>query len=885
MWNTIANFKDNLTQIAADVLDSADELELDGSPHGEDDGSFDSHRPAPQRATNHSYKDPNLKAELEWYRGEVTRLQTAESEIQQLSMNYVALLKDREEELSRLQEENGLLKQKLLVSSSQDGAHVSEAEGRDGQLEKTIKNLEAEVEASKSLHEEHVAALQKDHQRQLELLTMQHRKELASAQSVRSTDRAETVNHSRSNGVLQAQDPQLQKLKSEVLKLQETEKKLLIQLVEKDEFMEKLRTSEAVALSEVKRMEEILIQEKEAVSQMNLQPQRDRDVSETALKEVDSLKLELQKASESMDELRRRLNEQESLRNAAVEELKIAVASLEKNNVELLLEQVGTVYLGVEALLTKPACGEIVTYFRTHVYFWQSLEERSRLLGELEGLQKRSIENVSKDPAQRNVDASKEAATEVRSLTERLEAAEKSWASAKSDYETQLDKARSERDKATRDLARLKQHLLDKELADSEKMDQDSEQIADLQARADSNLARALHAEQALSQALSELSEAKRHSKEEYRRTSEEIEALQHKLSSCLAALESKDVELSNLQSALGQYYAETEAQERLYVELSASREEIATLSQQLQVASQKIEAKNAEKNSALDKLVYAEQRKFETEQKMRKLEEEVMRLRRALEQSMTRLNSLSSDSDYHVDRRIVIKLLVTYFQRNHNREVLDLMVRMLGFSEDDKRRVGLAQQNAGRGVVRGVLGLPGRFVGGLIGSASADSLSLPTPSENQSFADLWIDFLLKESEERERREKAEAYAKAEAEKAGDGYNIAFSNSKVSSPSEHLGYNSNASAKGSMSTPPSPERPVGHRPSNSFSGFSTGFSSPKGYPFTMDTSPSGLTNGPVLGSENNDAIGQEFSSISLTSSSSNSLFSLGHPNAKLPPRN
>ncbi|KAG6543039.1 hypothetical protein Mapa_015535 [Marchantia paleacea] len=847
MWNTIANFKDNLTQIAADVLDSADELELDGSPHGEDDGSFDSHRATPQRAANHSYKDPNLKAELEWYRGEVSRLQTAESEIQQLSMNYVALLKDREEEVSRLQEENGLLKQKLLVSSSQDGAHASEAQGRDSQLEETIKNLEAQVQASNSLHE-NVAALQKDHQRQLEMLTMQQRKELAAAQSVRSPDRVETVPQSRSNGVVQAQDPHLQKLKSEVQKLQATEKKLLSQVVEKDEILEKLRTSEAVSLSEVKRMEEILVQEKEAVSQMNLQLQREHDASEAAMKKSESLELELLKVSGNMGELQRRLNEQESLRNTAVEELKIAVASLEKNNVELL-------------------------------------EERSRLLGELEGLQKRSTEMVSKDPAERNGDASKEAATEVRSLTERLEAAEKSWASAKLDYETQLDKARSERDKATRDLARLKQHLLDKELADSEKMDQDSEQIADLQARAESNLARALHAEQALSQALSELSEARRHSKEEFRRTSEEIEALQHKLSSCLGALESKDVELSNLQSALGQYYAETEAQERLYVELSASREEIATLSHQLQAASQKIEAKNAEKNSALDKLVNAEQRKFETEQKMRKLEEEVMRLRRALEQSMTRLNTLSSDSDYHVDRRIVIKLLVTYFQRNHSREVLDLMVRMLGFSEDDKRRVGLAQQNAGRGVVRGVLGLPGRFVGGLIGSASADSLSLPTPSENQSFADLWIDFLLKESEERERREKAEAYAKAEAEKGGDGQNHAFSNSKVSSPSEHLGYNSSASAKGSMSTPPSPERPMGHRPSNSFSGFSTGFSSPKGSPLRMETSPSGATNGPVLGSENSDVIGQEFSSISLTSSSSNSLFSLGHPNAKLPPRN
>lgn len=80
----------------------------------------------------------------------------------------------------------------------------------------------------------------------------------------------------------------------------------------------------------------------------------------------------------------------------------------------------------------------------------------------------------------------------------------------------------------------------------------------------------------------------------------------------------------------------------------------------------------------------------------------------------------------------MIALLLCPLKSRNGELQVLDLMVRMLGFSEDDKRRVGLAQQNAGRGVVRGVLGLPGRFVGGLIGSASADSLSLPTPSENQ---------------------------------------------------------------------------------------------------------------------------------------------------------
>lgn len=112
-------------------------------------------------------------------------------------------------------------------------------------------------------------------------------------------------------------------------------------------------------------------------------------------------------------------------------------------------------------------------------------------------------------------------------------------------------------------------------------------------------------------------------------------------------------------------------------------------------------------------------------------------------------------------------------------------MVRMLGFSDEDKQRIGVAQQVAGKGVVRGVLGLPGRLVGGILGGASSETSSNMT-SDNQvtlfcflffcidfillhytffsdhciwqiyqSFADLWVDFLLKETEEREKRESA----------------------------------------------------------------------------------------------------------------------------------
>lgn len=57
-----------------------------------------------------------------------------------------------------------------------------------------------------------------------------------------------------------------------------------------------------------------------------------------------------------------------------------------------------------------------------------------------------------------------------------------------------------------------------------------------------------------------------------------------------------------------------------------------------------------------------------------------------------------------------------------HKEQVLDLMVRMLGFSDEDKQRIGVAQQGAGKGVVRGVLGLPGRLVGGILRGDSGEA-------------------------------------------------------------------------------------------------------------------------------------------------------------------
>lgn len=64
--------------------------------------------------------------------------------------------------------------------------------------------------------------------------------------------------------------------------------------------------------------------------------------------------------------------------------------------------------------------------------------------------------------------------------------------------------------------------------------------------------------------------------------------------------------------------------------------------------------------------------------------------------------------------------------------QVLDLMTRMLGFTDEDKQRIGVAQ--GGKGVVRGVLGLPGRLVGGILGGNSAGG-SANAASENHVYS------------------------------------------------------------------------------------------------------------------------------------------------------
>ncbi|KAK9094545.1 hypothetical protein Scep_026014 [Stephania cephalantha] len=320
-----------------------------------------------------------------------------------------------------------------------------------------------------------------------------------------------------------------------------------------------------------------------------------------------------------------------------------------------------------------------------------------------------------------------------------------------------------ERDKAVQELTRLKQHLLHKEHEESDKMDEDSKLIEELRENCEYQRSQILHLEKALNQAIAGQEEVKKINSDDVQKSIKKINDLEKKLANSMSAIDAKNMELLNFQTALGQYYAETEAKGRSERDLAHAREECTRLSERLKDANGMVEMLKEEREELLVKFSQAEQMVSEGKRTILKLEADNSRLRQALEQSISRLNRMSTDSDYFVDSSEIgavfieyssvdmrlltnlvnllvqfVKELVQSISRAYRdqitgdllpegpqKEVLDLMVRMLGFSEEDKQRIGVAQQGVGKGVVRGVLGLPGRFVGGILGGSSEASSHL----------------------------------------------------------------------------------------------------------------------------------------------------------------
>ncbi|XP_059651320.1 golgin candidate 4-like isoform X4 [Cornus florida] len=692
MWNSISNLKENLSKIALDVYDD-DQLEIYNSR--DPDGSLSDRRISHRFAHSNSPSfspvangfDSSSNSEIEQYKTEIKRLQESEA----LSVNYAALLKEKEFMLFRCNYQGIRSKVQVLYSLNEE----------NGLLKQNPDATNATLNASRN----------------------ESFKTSINSQNVLKDVVSNGVAHSMQQLIFQSN------VESRHPIVQGNEKELADLLEEKNRSLAAIRGTHELQL---KVLEIELEKERGKLADIQVNLQEEQKLNGFFQQELNRIKAEKDETFMEMNkirselieknsEIRRMQNELKRKENSEadniVEDLKRVIATLEKENSILKMEKTE-----LEATL------KVASNNSGHKISPDALEtsnKHSTILNE-------KVQSLENFPGKEEMELS------LLNL------------------EKDLKETRLQRDKTLQELNRLKQHLLDKESEESEKMDEDCQIIEELRESNENLRAQILHLQKTLREAIASQEEVKTIKEDELQKSREIISDLNKKLASCFNTIDAKNVELLNLETALGQYYAEIEAKERLEGDLALAREGSAKLSGLLKDANQQAEILKREKEEVLAKHSQAERLLVEGKNRLNKLEEDNVKLRRALEQSMTRLNRMSTDSDYFVDRRIVIKLLVTYFQRNHSKEVLDLMVRMLGFSDEEKQRIGVAQQGNGRGVVRGVLGLPGRLVGGILGGNSAEA-SANMASEKQSFADLWVDFLLKETEERERRESAEA--------------------------------------------------------------------------------------------------------------------------------
>lgn len=98
------------------------------------------------------------------------------------------------------------------------------------------------------------------------------------------------------------------------------------------------------------------------------------------------------------------------------------------------------------------------------------------------------------------------------------------------------------------------------ESEESEKMDEDSKVIEELRGINEQQRVQISRLEKALKQAMLSQEEIKMSNNSELVKAKETIEELNRKLTSCFSTIDAKNMEVLNLQTALGQYYAEIEA-------------------------------------------------------------------------------------------------------------------------------------------------------------------------------------------------------------------------------------------------------------------------------------------------------------------------------------
>ncbi len=227
---------------------------------------------------------------------------------------------------------------------------------------------------------------------------------------------------------------------------------------------------------------------------------------------------------------------------------------------------------------------------------------------------------------------------------------------------------------------------------------------------------------------------------------------LQQKSTQCADNLEA----LSNLQSILEKIQTDHDSEKR---RLNREVEEAQALADQAGNSLKKVQALE-EQLLQKDSLLSEFKKELKSLRKYTvKIENDNADIRKTLQATISRLENFSEDENF-VDRRLAIQLLVAYVEgKRAKKEVLELMAKILHFSDEDKVKVGLvASKQPKSSVFSSIVSI----ITPRVPEPSESPKFNPNLDENANLADLWIDFLMSETEDQMLKRQQEQKAKAE---------------------------------------------------------------------------------------------------------------------------
>ena len=300
----------------------------------------------------------------------------------------------------------------------------------------------------------------------------------------------------------------------------------------------------------------------------------------------------------------------------------------------------------------------------------------------------------------------------------------------KNRFQSQLRECREALETKEKELKRLREHLLDVEEAE----DRDEMSIEE------------------------RVEEEKRRVEEKFEK---EVERLSMQLMEKEDGWNRKIKEVENLNRALGSFYADQEQMDGRTNEAKEARQKLRETSGKLRETMELLEKKTMEMEELERKRGRAEEKFKDASRKCAEATAQSTKLRVALTQAIKKIARLSSSSagcddgenEVFIDKSVITKLLVTYFERNFSEEVLELMSRLLNMEDSQREAIVLGARRA-TGVISKVARAPlgiARGVGKAFGAISGVGLRVVgATGENAEVpvADLFIDFLLKEAEE-----------------------------------------------------------------------------------------------------------------------------------------